>query len=232
MLLVLASGYDETARALVQRWSSHGAALLTPDSLCMKGWCYDDAWPEGSRAVVDGVSFKAEQLRGVLVRLPSVPGDELVQLRPGERAYVAAEMTAFLLAWLSRLPCPVFNRPTAACLAGPGWGTEQWLHAAARAGLSTVPLRRGTRETGAALPPMDGAPAPTRVTVVGQQCLGAASPTQAHQALCLARVAGVELLSVHFAGTPRAPIVAGASLWPELDGNLAEALLERMEARS
>lgn len=232
MLLVLASQYDEAARTLVRHWSARGAALLTPDSLCTEGWRYDDAWPEDSRAVVDGVSLREEQLRGVLVRLPSVPGNELVQLHPEERAYVAAEMTAFLLAWLSRLPCPVLNRPTAACLAGPGWRAEQWLHAAARAGLSTVRLRRGTREAGAAPPPMDGAPPPTRVTVVGQRCLGATTPNQARDALCLARAAGVELLSVHFAGTPSAPLVAGASLWPELDVDLAEALLERMEARS
>ncbi len=232
MLLILASQYDEAARALARCWSSYDAALLSPDSLCREGWRYDDARPEGSRAVVDGTPLRAEELRGVLVRLPSVPQDELVQLRPEERAYVAVEMTAFLLAWLSHLPCPVLNRPTAQCLAGPGWRPEQWLHAAARAGLPTVPLRRGTGELGSVPAPTDDATPLACVTVVGRRCLGATTPTLARHARCLADAAGVELLSVQFVGPPRAPRVAGASLWPELDAPLSEALLERLEVRS
>ncbi len=57
-------------------------------------------------------------------------------------AYVSAEMTAFLLSWLSGLDCPILNRPTPNCLSGPGWRQEQWIHLAARLGIPVDPVQR------------------------------------------------------------------------------------------
>ncbi|WPB72625.1 hypothetical protein KYC5002_26590 [Archangium violaceum] len=224
-LLVLANPDDEAARALVDRWSIHGAALLTPDDLSMQGWRHDTSTREDT-LVVNGMPQRAGHLRGVLVRLPGVPEQELVRIHPGERAYVAAEMTAFLLAWLSLLPCPVLNRPTPACLTGPGWRSEQWLHTAAQVDIPIVPMRRSTRQPGSYVPPPDGLLPHTRVSVVGEQCLGPATPLMARYARRLSRAAGVELLDVHFAGPPEAPILAGASLWPRINEPLlADAML-------
>jgi hypothetical protein len=52
-----------------------------------------------------------------------------------ERAYVAAEMMAFLVAWLASLNHIVLNRPSPLNLAGPGWCPERWLREARGVGL-------------------------------------------------------------------------------------------------
>lgn len=229
MLLVLASQGDEAARALVQQWSAQGAALLTPDSLSAEGWRYGDIPPGDWRVNVEGTLVSGEHLRGVLVRLPGVPEAELWRIRPAERTYVATEMTAFLLAWLSRLPCPVLNRPTPGCLAGPGWRPEQWLHMAARVGIPVTPVRRATDTPGSYVLPEQALRPHSSVSVVGEHCLGSSSPLMEHYARRLARVAGVELLSVQFAGSCDNPLVAGVSLWPELHApRMPELLLRRL----
>lgn len=226
MLLVLASRYDVPAQKLVQRWAEHGAALVTPDDLCAPGWRYDDGSAADLSAVAGGVPLRAADLRGVYVRLPAVPEAELSLIRSEERVYVAAEMTAFLLAWLTRLPCPVINRPRATSLAGPSWRPEQWLHAATREGLPVVPLRRSTSVSGT----YAACEAPTRpdtqVIVVGQTCLGEASPLGKESARRLARAADVEVLAVQLAGPWHAPAVAGAHVFPDpRDPRVADALL-------
>jgi hypothetical protein len=229
MLLVLASRYDEAARALVQQWSAHGAALLTPDSLSTEGWRYGDVPPEDFQVMVEGMPLRTAHIRGVLVRMPCVPQDELRRIRPDERAYVATEMTAFLLAWLSCLSCPVLNRPTPGCLAGPGWRPEQWLHVAARTGVPVVPVRRCTDTPGSYELPAEASRPHTSVSVVGEQCLGPVTPLMEDYALRLARAAGVELLAVQFAGPPDAPVLAGANIWPELHApRVSEVLLSRL----
>ncbi|WP_224371807.1 hypothetical protein [Hyalangium versicolor] len=226
MLLVLASRYDLPARKLVQRWTEHGAALVTPDDLCAPGWRYDDGPAEELRALIGGVPLRAADLRGVYVRLPAVTEGELALIRGEERAYVAAELTAFLLAWLTRLPCSVINRPRANSLAGPAWRPEQWLHAANREGLPVVPLRRSTSVPGTYAPGEEPTQPGMQVTVVGQTCLGEASPEGRESALRLARAAEVEVLAVQLTGPWHAPAVAGAHVFPDpCDPPVADALL-------
>lgn len=229
MLIVLASQYDVPAQVLVQRWAAHGAVLLTPGDLCAPGWRYDEGPEEELRAVVGGMPLRAADLRGVYVRLPAVPETELSIIRAEERAYVAAEMTAFLLAWLTRLPCPVLNRPRATSLAGPAWRPEQWLHAAAREGLPVVSLHRSTSVPGTYVPREAPAQAGSQVIVVGQACLGEASPLGKHSARRLARAAGVEVLAVQLTGSWDAPAVAGAHEFPDPgDPLVADALLHQL----
>src|SRR5688572_23214757 len=123
MLLIIASRYDDSARALARRYGD--AAVLTPADLSRPGWRFINGNAEDSTAVAEGCSVSARSIRGVLTRLPSVTPAELPQIVPTDREYVAAEMNAFLTAWLSELPCRVINRPTALCLAGPAWRREQ-----------------------------------------------------------------------------------------------------------
>ena len=81
-------------------------------------------------------------IRGVLSLLPRVAESELTQIMPTQRPYVAAEMMAFLVAWLASLPCVVLNQPTPLNLTGPSWYPEQWVREARRAGLQTRECRR------------------------------------------------------------------------------------------
>src|ERR1700674_4065238 len=122
MIVVVASRRDVVATALVTLWSKYGARLLTPDDLCKPGWRYEPGRPEDGTAVIDGAPVGVRHIGGVLVRLGSIDASDLPQFAPADRRYAAAEMTAFLISWLSELTCPVINPPSGSCLAGPNWG--------------------------------------------------------------------------------------------------------------
>lgn len=232
MLLVLASRHDQAARALVRSWRDVGARLLTCRDLSSAGWRYLTDAPREARAVVGGRVVRAEEIRGVVTRLPAVWPDELPHIVEADRAYVAAEMNAFLGAWLAEAPFPVVNRPTPLCLVGPVWRVEQWLCAAARVGmrLSGATRRLTPRQVAA---PEPFAASPTTVTVVGERCFGSADDELMLQARRLARAARVELLAVQFSGPERGAAFAGAHLCPDISRpGVAEALLDCLQTHA
>src|SRR5207248_5485047 len=118
MILIIASRFDRRAPALAARWHAHGAQVVTGTALSTAGWRYRAGAAEG--AAVAGVAVPVDAITGVLTLVPAITVDELPQIIASDREYVAAEMSAFLRAWLAALPCPVINRPTPTALAGPG----------------------------------------------------------------------------------------------------------------
>jgi hypothetical protein len=231
MRLVLAGCHDAAARALVERWGPVRAALVTPADLSRPGWVHSvGRGGDGAAAVVAECVLAADELDGVVVRIAAVPAAELGHVRAEDRAYAAAEMTAFLLAWLDACPCPVVNRPTPGCLNGPPWREAQWAHAASAVGLPVAAAGRdGAGEEGAPTG-RDGA-GEVVVTVVGERCLGGAHPRRVDQARRLAARAGVDLLAVRFGGAgPDAPFL-GAHVWPDVaNPAVADALDARLAA--
>lgn len=240
MLLVLASLYDQAAEALVERWREHGARLLTCRDLSNAGWRFDPEDARGALVSAAGEVFHASEIRGLLTRLPSVTPHELPHIVAADREYIAAEMTAFLIAWLSSADFPVINRPTPVCLMGPNWREEQWTYAALRAGMRS---RQTTRLLSLRTTPPPAAPpvefkeasegngrtedVPLTLTVVGERCFGGMDETLKAQALRLAKLAGVELLEVQFSGGSEAAFV-GAYLAPAVSSpDVANALLAR-----
>ena len=179
-----------------------------------------------SVAVIGGRLVEAAEITGVLTRRPVVYEQELAHIAVEERAYVAAEMTAFLCAWLSGLACPVLNRPSPACLAGPNWRRERWVHAAAQLGIPVQPVRRAAmlphgyeREHAQA----DRATA----IIVGNRCFGNVDDQLAQAAQRLAAVAGTGLLAVHWSGAEAGARFLGADLWPDVSSPLiADAVFE------
>ncbi|MGH2356006.1 MAG: hypothetical protein ACRDJN_30740, partial [Chloroflexota bacterium] len=184
-----------------------------------------------SAAVIGGRRVTVDQIDGVLTRLPSVFPDELTHIVPADRTYVAAEMRAFLIAWLSTLPCPVLNRPSPGCLAGPAWSPEQWVRAATRLGIPARPFHRHAvpggipsagHAPGDASGASDGDIRPpevvtvTTVTIVGRRCLGTTERRLAAAARRLARAAGADLLSAHFDGPGSAARFLSADPWPDV----------------
>lgn len=230
-VLILASRVDDGARLLAERWSGHGARLLTPEDVASPGWTFEVDSPERSVAVVTGQCVGAGEIGGVLIRLPAVYEAELRWIQPDDRQYVATEMNAFLIAWLSALPCPVLNRPTATGLMGPGWRGEQWVHAAAVAGLRVVPATRAVHPISVMTQPPT--PSFTTVTVVGEQCFGAEDEESADLARALARLGGVATLRAHLMKMAEGPAIAGADSWLDIaDPAVADAVLARLcEAR-
>ena len=250
MLVVVAGRHDATARAFAERHAAVGAALLTPDDLSRPGWRFalgaDGPRPDGT-AVVAGRIVENGAIRGVLTRLPRVDETELPEIVPEDRAYVAAEMTAFLLAWLAALPCPVLNRPTPTCLGGPNWWTERWVHLAHRLGIPARPVRHladpesPADDAGVVPPDADGAdrgavsatpaatdPSPVTVTVVGRRCFGTTDRRLATAARRLATAARADLLAVRFDGSDD-PRLLTATPWPDLaEPAVAEAIVAHL----
>ena len=223
-LLIVASAGDEIARRLFSLWEDAGTRLLHPRDLSRPGWKYQPGQVETSVAVADGEPVPAQEISGVLVRLPGISEADLVEISPGERAYVAQEMNAFLVAWLSALKCPVLNRPSGVCLSGPNWRPEQWTYAATQAGVSVVPAQRH-------VPVRADAPAPASsiVTVVGETPFGTKNRFLRDCARRVARAARVELLTVAFAGHGKDARFLSANPWPDISApDLALAVHEHL----
>jgi hypothetical protein len=231
VLVVLASPDDHAARALVARWGRERAGLLTCADLSHSGWRHElgTGGTGRSTAVVDGRLVETEAISGVLTLLPWVLPNELDQIIPGDREYVAQEMTAFLLAWLTQLPCPVLNRPTTTSLAGPSWPVERWRHLAAHAGLRAAPIRRRADPAASAGAEPLPVPAVASVTVIGDRCVGDV-PALAAQARRLAAVAGAELLTVYFDRADASASVLLADPRPPVsDRRVADAILAHFQ---
>ncbi len=135
MLVVVASRHDASARNLVSRWASHDAVLLTSADLSVAGWRHYIGAQGALTAVAGGRVVNVAEITGVLTRLPSVVEAELPHIVSDDRSYVAMEMTAFLLSWLSSFTCPVINHPRPGCLIGPNWREAQWFRLVSRIGI-------------------------------------------------------------------------------------------------
>lgn len=221
MIVVLASRLDERAVELVKRWAVHDARLMTCADLSQPGWRYYPDAPNDSCVSIDGRSFRLAKIQGVLVSLPAVIESELPHIVAEDRSYVAAEMHAFLVAWLSDAACPVINPPSPLCLMGPNWPPERWAWAAAQAGLRVKPQAL-VDLTSTALSDADLTP----VTVVGNSCFGRAHHELKTRALRLAQGVGATLLTVHCRGDDGDPEFVSASLDVDItDIRIQRALL-------
>ena len=240
--VVLASAADAGARHLVARWGD--ARLLTPADLAMPGWRYHSHRDEGSLSI-SGATVSDAQITGVVTRLPCVLPTELVSIVPEDREYVAAEMTAFLAAWLTQLRCPVLNRPAATSLWGPFFHPEVWVHLASTVGIpvSTMTTRVCDRATMVPAQP----PVTMTVTVVGDSATvarGSPAPPALESsglsddeavgyAMRLARAASVELLCVRFGESESAArhVFVGADYLPDVTcPAIADGLRSRLRS--
>lgn len=223
--LILASSADEVAFSLAQRLSRSDVLVLAPRDLSRPGWCYRPGRAD-STLVVDGEVLDSADLAGVVTRLPWISERELPHIVAADRAYVAAEIGAFVVAWLSELACSVANRPSPSCLCGPFWLHERWVAGAARAGLKVEPARRLVSSRGAEYPEASRR-THVSVTVVGEQCFGEVDDSLVEQALWLARSTAVETLTVGFSHGGSGAAFVAASPWPLLeDDAVARALLD------
>jgi len=206
--------------------------VMTARDLSRKGWIdgMGSAFPRDSRAVIAGRSVDFGEIAGVLVRLPYVTEAEVGHIVRADRAYVASEMTAYLVSWLSRLACPVLNPPSPLSLSGPAWRTEEWLMKAAAGGIPVRTMRRASGPSRRAQGPVDASELQT-VTVVGGQSFGAKDAPTARHAQALARLAGVGLLSAVFESTEDGPALVNASPYPRISDEVAQAILRVLLSR-
>lgn len=200
MRLVLAHENDVPARELVARWGDD-AVLLTPADLHEERLLL--------RIEPDG-SAQAEipsrpEVASVVTRLGGVGPADLHHVDPQDLGYAAAELDAFLRAWLGAWRGPVVNRPSTTCLNGPGWRPEHWAVAASAQGLDVRPVRRPA--------PADGSSkAGKQVTVVGDRCFGQVSDDLGERLCELATAVGCETLEAVLDDE----VVVRLSAWPDV----------------
>jgi len=230
MLVIVANCQDEAAQRLAERWHNYGAGVLTPLDLSTGGWRHYLPFSAKSTAVVGGQRVATAEISGVLTRMPWVYEQELAQIVAADRAYVASEMTAFLHAWLSGLHCPVINRSTPNCLAGPNWRAEQWIRLGAGLGIPVRSHRRRSEDSGESIAVGE---AGAEAIVVGDHAFGDVDPELQAWARQLARAAGVDLLAVQFTGAEPGAKFLNASLWPSIaSDDVADAIFARLGGRS
>ena len=229
MIVIFASRYDEGASSLTERWKNYDASLLTCDDLSVAGWRHFLNDEAASFAVVNGQVVEVNNIHAVLIRWPGVFSRELIQIAPHDRDYVASEMMAFLVSWLTNLSCPVINKPTPVNLTGPAWRLEQWTYAAAQLGIPVKPARRHVAREVSTETPTEAATA--TVTVVGDRCFGNVEPVLLDQSRQLARAAGVSLLEVGFGGREAGSLLTGVNLIPTLNDETTDAVLDLLIRR-
>jgi hypothetical protein len=228
MLIILAKREDPDAAWLAGRWRSHDAVVVSAADLSMSGWSMHLASPGKSRARIAGRDVGISDINGVIVRVAGVECEDLPHITPADRQYVASEMTAFLLAWLSGLPCPVLNRPAPGNLGGPCWRAEEWTHLATRLGIPVVPLQRRSPDATS-----DRTEVACEITVIGEACFSRASTTLKNHARKLAKAAGTDLLVVRFTGLDEDSMFVSASPWPDLSSpEIADAVLNCLLEKS
>ena len=214
--LVFAHYGDQTARDIVRAFGPD-AHLITARELSRCGWRHHptsggtDALPVGDDLV------PASAIAGVITRISAVTPGDLPHIVASDREYVAAEMSAFLLSFLTGLSCPVINAPTAGSLMGPGWTLVRWRAAAVAAGFAASDLRHAEGD---------------RIVVVGERCFGARSTATAAAAVRLAQRARVELLGMTVVEAAAAPRMTAIEPWCALAGAALEALEDRFTARA
>jgi hypothetical protein len=214
MLLVLGSALDDAPSLLVQRWRRAGrdVALVTPADLSRPGWRLRCGRPAESTAALAECVLAGPDIEGIVSALAVISPYDLAHIADGDRDYVAQEMSAFLLAWMTELACPVIDRPTAVSLAGCGRSAFEWAEIAHRQGLFADPLWPG--ET-------------TGVTVVGGRAADhSRDGPLAAAAVTIAAAAERSLVTLRFAAGAASPTVVGADARPEVgDEAAADALL-------
>jgi hypothetical protein len=203
VIAVVGSRLDKAACAIVEAWSSADAVLVSAEDVCSPGWSWQLAHPAHGRFVAQGVVRQVADLRGVLVRRPAIAPEELGWVHSRDCVYVAAEVNAFLVAWLASLPCRVLNRPTATSLSGPAWSPLHWELAAARSGVGWAMTAAGARTCDVVV---------CDVVVCLPAVYGAKTSWQEDAARRLAEISGADLLGIRFAGDDAVAVTRQPSL--------------------
>jgi hypothetical protein len=175
-----------------------------------------------SMTLPDGLPIYSGNVRGVLNRFSTVPGSSLMLIHPSDRYYIASELQAFFLSWLTSLPAPVVNRPTPLGLAGQIRHASEWVLLATKSGLPNRGYRQSSQDpvlawdTGMRLPGASGSV--TTLVVVNGVVTGPAAPEAIREGCRrLSELSATPLLGVDFAVDGDANwTFAGVSVMPDL----------------
>jgi hypothetical protein len=211
-VVILADRADTGARLLAADIGDR-AVVATPADLSRPGWTYRPEPRRRQAMTVDG-PITVDDIAVVVTRLTAVFDMHVMHVVPADRGYVAAEMTAFLRAWLDGLAIPVVDPPSTTSLSGPAWTLEQWAQQSARVGVPFVPIRRTIPAVITATAP----PSDLRQVQVAGDALRTVGPVSNEEIDWTRRLAGAA--EVHFLTLtldPDAALVATATTWADLN---------------
>lgn len=198
MILVLSNLADEAAAGFVRRFPAGAACLVTASDFHQSVRAAVSVSDfSASEITLGGTPLTAGQIRGVVATIPWFLPQEFYYIEPADRDYVCAEMSAFLIYFLSGLACKKLNPPSPRRLTGLGLHRLEWLRVAARCGVPVWPVRT---KNGVPLPPGDSQELqPVRSTIVGGDVVGAGGPDQINDYMrALSRAFAMPYLSGHF----------------------------------
>ncbi len=231
LLLVLTGLHDLDALWFVQQARAAGTrcTVLTTEELSFalrRSHRVSDCAVVTEVDLADGTSVRSDAVGGVLNRSVEAPAVAWRHAPAAERGYATAELHAFMLSWLTALPCPVRNRPTPECLAGPVPNPLRVVAAALSSGLRCPDVRVGAARTPApnALPlaawrSAGAAARPQQLVVLDGGVVGGDAPTDVREGVTrLTASLGVDdaLVGLEFLVSGDAWWFAGLSPLPEL----------------
>jgi hypothetical protein len=219
-IIVLASHNNQPVQNLVKSWGEK-ACLLTPQHLSQKGWYFNSNNCQAGEWVMNEQIFPNAEIDAVLTYIPRVFTFDLPQIVESDRPYVAQEMTAFLLAWLTQLSCPVVNQPTPSCLMGKNWRWHHWLYLATKLGIgikqtaidTQIPQKWSDYRASALETAL-------KITVIGDYLIGSNNDILLNQARQIAQTANTEILTVYFTSDKNDAQFLGADLGIDLENEL------------
>ncbi len=218
MIVFLCSPGDISARWFVASLRhDHGIAaqIITPQELVYAPDMehrLDGIDTFSSVALKSHGMLDSSSITGVVNRLEFLPDAHLARVSVTDRAYIQQELLAIWSSWISALPCPVINRPTAISVTGPLFHPAIWHQHAAAAGLPTAPMLYDVD-----LPdPVPPVPVHS-VIVCRDQCHSPTVHPDLFGACCdLARYVGFDMLEVMFGQGPEGAVFSLASPVPDL----------------
>lgn len=233
MLIVLCSREDWAAKAFAHRFASYDVHTLTCQDLSREGWKLALRGHVGTKpeveltAAIDRRRVGANQIEGVITRIGLVDERELKHIVAGDRTYVAAEMHAFLFAFLEALSCRIINPPSPACLYGPNVRPVQWRRYARELGIPVEKDHAGVT------PGTQGCSSEVDITVVGGRIFGSASSRVLHWSRQLARISGASYLLVRYVVHGDDSWFVGADPYPRLESEeIGRVLIEYFSEKS
>jgi hypothetical protein len=216
-LLVIARSGDPAVEML-RAYAPGRVAHATVADLSRTGWRYEVGNSYRLSACATGRVIRAPDIAGVLCRIGAVMPSDLSHIHTDDQVYIAAEMNAFLHAWLMQYHGVRFNDPSWLSLAGPSWHPLQWTWLLERLAIPVWSSRRATDAHTAAHT--------VTATLVGSNVFGAEAPELADYTTRIGRAVRSELLAVTFAWDGEWKFVS-ADPCPTLASNTAGALVRR-----